>query len=421
MTATILRCYGWLFLAAGALFVAGDAPSLWLGLAGAYMAVIAYLAFALAREPANAAAWGALLLAKAASTALFLAFAAAAGHGLLLAGAAVDGAILSHLLALRRRVPPDPGALLRPRWRGGAAPGYEVWFVKLNDRRSGDAFWCRYTLLRGAGAAEAACWYVLFDAAGRAVHSGHWSAPLAEVELDRGGCLFRLGDSALAPGRATGRHDGVSWDLRWESTGAPPFGFVPAALRALRVASSEYWSPVSFARFRGEVAASGARWRFEEADGSLGHIFGRRMADNWRWAHAVLRDASGAPTVIEVLSAAVRVGGREVRLTTANLWHAGRLYEASSLRAALRNRSELEGDLWRFALHFGNLRAAGACGPAADLTAQLEYLSPDGRRLLCRNSKTGWLQLRLARRDGRSVAELHTKNAAAVERVETVT
>lgn len=438
----ILRAYGWLFAAGAVLFVLGPGPltaglnllapalpgarpldsgetSLWLPLAGAMMAMISNLAFSLAEDPGLDLGWNLLLLSKATSTLLFAWFSWAQGNALFLAGALLDGSIFLHLLRLRAGAQ-APADLMSPRLPASRGPFYEVWFAKMNDPVSRSALWLRYALQRrDAGSpVEASCWYVLFDAAGRKVRSGRWSRAAQALEADSAGSYFRLGQSAVAPRLLTGQDGPVRWEFRWESEGAPPFQFVPRSLTLLGLASSDYCSPVSLARFDGFIALDGSReeFRFEGARGSLGHLWGRRMADNWRWAHAVFPEADGAQaSAFEILSAQIRLGGvLSPRLTTANLWHGGRHYGCRAAWRALANRSRLDAQAWIFSADLGPLLVEGRCSPSP-LVADLEYADPGGRRLLCSNSKNGSMRLTLRFKDGRPPAALETKDGAAVE------
>lgn len=418
----VLRFYAWLFGAAGAAFVlapglvtdavnllaapAGARPlpgaerTLWLGLAGAMMAMICLLASTLAGDRRQRAAWDALLLSKAASTGLFAAFACVERNALFLVGALVDGAIFLHLFVLRLSAgePADP-------WLPQPA-GYEVYFLKLNDPATRDALWLRYTRGPGPGGAG---WWVHFDAARRRVRQGRWEAP-AEAGP---GELLRVGSARLRRDGARGEGAGARWELAWEDGGAPPFVFVPEFLYRLGLAPTAYAAPLPLGRFRGEFRHDDAALRFTDAPGSAGHLWGRRMGEGWRWAHAVFPAADGGPpTVLELLSARARLGPlRLPAVTIAHLWHGGRHY-----RTALGATAATAAG-WSFSADFGELRAEGEFVPPPELTARLVYEDAGGGRLECANSKTAAARLILSRRDGRAAAELSVSDTAAVETV----
>jgi hypothetical protein len=439
-----MRVYGVLFLITGTSFVcfpslvldllripaailpgagpmAGGEPSLWLGLTGSLMAVIAYLSLTLARDPGQLVAWNALVLSKALSTGLFAVFAATEANSLYLTAALVDGVICWHIAWLRAGAVADDGP--EDPWRPRAAEhdgdGYEVWFLKLNDPTSRDAFWARYTLSRGPGGDLAACWYVYFDAERRRVRQGRWEVPADEAALDRGETLFLLPTGSLERNRASGRGEGASWELGWDPGDAPSFDFVPEHLYRFGIAGSRYFSALSEGRFHGTVEVGGVRREFTDAPGGVGHIFGTRMADRWRWAHAVLEGDAGETVVFEILSGQPRSGGPlGLTFTLGHLWFGGRHYASTGLvRSLCSNRTKAAGDGWDFRIRFDGLVAEGHCAPAADLVAEVDYTDPAGRPLVCRNSKTGHLRLELRDAAGDSLGIFETQDTAAVETV----
>ncbi len=440
-----LRLYGWLFAVSGALFVLGSGPltslmnigadllpasapiagsekSLWLGLTGSMMAMVSYLAFTLARNPSQAVAWNCLLLSKGMSTLLFAAFAAADGNLLFLGGSLVDGPIFAHIFWLRIRAERRSGEAGAGSWtpRTGGPSGcrYEVWFLKFNDPRTRNALWLRYTVDLTVGGKIGAVWYALFDSEKGKTFQGRWEEACSEPPPESGRPLCRFQDSSLDPGRARAQGSGVSWDFSWEDSGAPPFCFVPESLYHAGVAGTVYYSPLSLGRFKGEFRLEGRRYGFKEAPGSVGHLWGRKMGDNWRWAHAVLPDGQDGETVFEILSAQARVGPfLTPYVTSAHLWHRGRHLPSTGIRRTLTNSTRGGDDRWSFEADFGELRALGECVSPPAATVEVDYRDPDGRRLKCFNTKTGIMSLRLLAPDGTVLAELKTEDAAAVETV----
>lgn len=434
MGRSALRIYAWLFAACGAVFVlapgpliktlnalgpllpwarpmAGEARSFWLGLTGSLMAVISYLAFELSRNPSQETAWKALLVSKGISASLFALFAALERNSLLLLGTVSDGLIFCHLFCLRLALS-EPGDPLAMRWRQGLNPFYEVWFAKLNDPKTRKALWLRYTLRKGKDRCEAACWHVLFDPDSGKIASGRFEAPFQDGRF--GEPYFRPGDPWIQGSRLVARGPGVSWDIQWRPS-APEFRFLPKALELTGLAASGYVVPAGLALFDGRISIGGTDYKFEGAPGSLGHLWGRRMPQQWRWAHAVMESEQG-PAVFEILSARVRAGPFLLPwLTTAHLWRSGEHRESLTLRRAVSNRSQRQGDLWSFKVDFGDLTAEGECSPDPGLTACLEYEDLDGRRLLCRNSETGLLRLKLISRKSRPPVVLVSQGTAAVE------
>lgn len=430
-----MRFYGWVFALAGTAFVlaggwvmwgmnlaavllpgGGPVPegplTLWLGLTGSLMAVLTVMAFSLARDPGQERIWFLLVLSKFVSAGLFAAFAFTEENTGFLFAAATDGLIGVHALFLRGCVRRARHGTFAPLYPGACGPFYEVWFAKANDPGTRSAAWVRYVFERGRAGARASCWYVLFDAQAGEVVSGKWERDAQELVS---GPLspFRLGDSRVEPGRLVGAGpDGAHWDLSWKDGAAPGFSFVPPVLSGFL--PSGYAAPVSLGRFTGNVAAGGLKMEFKDAPGSIGHLWGPRMAESWRWAHAFIEGKDGG-TVFELLTARVLLGPlRSPQLTTAHFWHGGRHYPSVGLLSALRSASRREGDRWLFRIDFGEFVVDGECSPAPGMSVALPYRSPDGRALTCHNSKTGSMRLSILR-PGREAEVLSTPDQAAVE------
>ncbi|MBI4676970.1 MAG: hypothetical protein HY748_05250 [Elusimicrobia bacterium] len=448
---SILKGYGVLFLLAGAAFLffpglcmavlslgadwlPGARPlpdagrTLWLGLAGSMMAMISYLAFALAADPRQQTAWRALLLSKAVSTGLFLLFVLADKNALFLVAAAVDGAILIHLAGLSLAF-----ADLADPWSSRIAglPDclHEAWFLKANDPATRDAFWLRYTLERTDRGIEGGLWYAVFDVKERRVLSGRWSPPQAAAhsspmhenpsEGPSAHAVCGFADADLTRTSAMARSPDVDWRLSWRRAAIPPFSFVPTWLYLWGAAGTVYVAPAPAARFDGEIRVEGRTYRFAGAPGSVGHLWGRRKGEAWRWAHAVFQREDGAvEAVFEILSARGRLGPLVLpRVTSAHLWHDGRHHATAWPGAFGGNRTWARDRGWGFRFESRDLSAEGDCAPDEGMTAELEYGDQDGRVLRCRNSTVGALRLRLSRADGGAEAAFETPDGAAVETV----
>jgi hypothetical protein len=424
---TVLRAYGWIFALAGAVFLAAPiplhrllglpletaAPGMWLVLTASLMTAIAVLALGLAREPGNALAWRALLSAKAVSAFLFVELAVARRDAAFLVPAAVDGAIFVHLWVLRN-LAAEHEPPLAPRHGGRQGRFHEAWFARINDPRTGAAFWLRWWLERGASA-TASCRLISYRA-GSAPARSSLSRPMAELGANG---HFSLGACSLGDGVATGHLPGASWSLRWTEEDMPRFSFVPAPLGALGLAGSEYVSAPALARFSGRIeTADGASYDLSDAPGMIGHSWGKRMAKTWRWAHAVFPSASGTPTVFEVLSARVSVlGWTSPWLTSANLWHDGKCYSCGGLSDAFAAKTERQGSAWAFAVALKGARASGTFSLDPEATAGVELEAPDGSLRACLNTKIGAGRLRLEL-PGEPPLELECAGTAAVEFVD---
>lgn len=373
-----LSLYSAVFAAAGAAFVAapgtvtellgvltrsappggGDA-SLWLGLTGSLMAVLALLSWELSREPGQAAPWRALLLSKGVSSALFVAFAARGGGAGYLAAALVDGAILIHLALLREAH--EPLAAWEPRLPASPALRHEAFFLVFRDAASGASFWLRHEADPAGGRVQ---WAVTDR---HDVRQGAWeTAPFAGFS--------RQGSRASGPGGA--------WDLRWSDGPVAPYALVPRWLWRLGLAGTMYVTSAPAARFTGAVELGGRRWALDGAPGCVGHLWGRRHGARWQWAHAFWPERG---VMAEALTAQGRLGGWLTPFVrTAALWKDGRLTVASSVGGP----QAFDGGTWTF--RAGAL--AGVCRTEPRLTCELPH-SDRGRRVVVRHCTAGALRV----------------------------
>lgn len=406
----MMRAYGWVFLATGAVFVAAPVPltsllglpnggmGLWLGLAGSLMAVISLLSFQIAEDPFLDSGWNLLLLSKAVSSLLFAAFAVLGHNPAFLIATAVDSAIFVHLAFLRS------GVSFPYRSRAGAGPIQEAWFIMVFDPASRRGFWARYALTRG----RAQCRAVLFDKAAGRMATESWERPLEELESGAS-TAYRLGDFRLARGRA----DGPSWDLSWPEAEVGTLGFVPPLLAGAGLIRAGYESVEGLIRITGEVKVDGISARFVRAAGGVGHLWSPRGARGWRWARAVF-ERPGGTTVLEILTAdAPLLGGMSFPLTAARLVHEDRSLASVGVLASLRARSEMNAGTWSFRVSFGGVVAEGECRLDEGLAAEFPYDAPDGRGV-CRTSMTGAMRLTV-REGGFLLAELDSPEGAIVE------
>jgi hypothetical protein len=406
----LMRAYGWVFLATGAVFVAAPVPltrllglpnggaGLWLGLAGSLMAVISRLSFQIARDPFHDERWDLLLLSKAVSSLLFASFAVRERNPAFMIGTVVDSAIFVHLAFLR-------AGLDRPyRGRAGSGPMQEAWFVMASDPASKRGFWARYAVTRE----RAECRAVLFDKAAGRLAAERWERPRTEVESGPE-TAYRLGPFALARGRATG----PSWDLSWPAAEAGTTGFAPPFLSGAGLVRAGYESAEGLVRVTGEARVGGLSARFEDAAAGVGHLWSPRGARSWRWARAVFTRPEGT-TVFELLTAEAPLpGALRVPLTAARLVHEGRDLSSAGVLASLGARSELRDGTWSFRVRFGGVVAEGECRLDESLAAEFPYDSPSGPGV-CRTSMTGAMRLTL-REGGFLLTELETGDGAIVE------
>ncbi|MEK6544324.1 MAG: hypothetical protein AABZ44_07830 [Elusimicrobiota bacterium] len=442
-----LKAYAWVFAIAGAVFVFASGPlmelinlygaalpgarplsgadaSLWLALTGSMMAMITYLAVVLARDTEDDVAWNALLLSKGLSSALCVFFAVSLGNTLFLLGTLIDGPIFLHLLFLRYHgaVRATDRDAWRARFKNGMEKFYEVWFLKFNDPVHGHAFWVRYTILKTATRQVASCWWVFFDGDGSPPILGRQDLALEEVDFGQNGRVWSHRACNLSDTSADAKFTQASWDLSWQSAGAAPHYFIPRILCALGIAKSQYCAPMPLGYFDGHIDIGGRKIEVKQAFGSVGHIWGTAMADNWRWAHALLKtDDAKESVVFEVLSAQAKIGPiKTPRMTFAYLWHDGKFHATPSVRGALVSRTQAAASGWDFSADLGDVVVSGDCRPDPLQSVVLEYDDTAGKKLRCDNSKTGTLGLHMKSKKGVFLGAWESGGSAAVETVVTL-
>lgn len=415
-----LTAYGWIFAAAGAVFaltaplvvaalnllapVLGARPleagptTLWVGLSGSLLATLSLLAFSAARGRGGALAWRAILLSKAASTALFCLFAAAGESGLFLAAAAVDGAIFLHVALLRGGEASRRDGLLESRLE--EAPSHEAWFAEGFDDE-GRGVWVRcYERREEGGGGEAGCFGAFFDRRTGVVSSG-WAQPRQAARRGEAS-PFELAGSAVEGRSLVARRGEVRWRVDWTPE-SEPLLFVPPLLHALGLGAG-YAAPSGTAKLRAEVCLDGRPVELE-LSGCVGHVWGRRLPETWRWAHARFAGPDGGTIALELLSARPRLAGRALpALTSANLRMNGTLLRSTSPFRLLRNGTSPLAEGFAYELSFpGGLRARGSLSFPSGATFVAEQAGPDGRRLTCRNSAVGAARLSLEDARGREL------------------
>ncbi|HUB06054.1 MAG TPA: tocopherol cyclase family protein [Myxococcales bacterium] len=304
-----------------------------------------------------------------------------------------------------------------PAWGAPRRGRYEAWYLTLNAPDQGAAFWLRYTLdAPDHGDPHAELWGHVFDAREPARSFGlrrRW--PLAQLELG-GERLVRIGDAALAEGRATGALDGAGHELSWDLGFAPSpraLFMMPRGLRGLISGRATNWCvPNPDVRYQGRVTADGRTFDLASAPGQQAHLFGRRHAEAWAWLHCNAFDGDRR-AVVEAVCATVALGGSRRDVTLVYVHHAGKDYLGQALPGALRNRSERELPEFRFGFRAGGLAFSGRARGDPAKMLQVAYEDPDGTPSYCCNSELADLSLEI--RKGTSAELLVATGTAHLE------
>ncbi|MCC6273036.1 MAG: hypothetical protein IT572_06175 [Deltaproteobacteria bacterium] len=381
--------------------------TLWYILALSLMGIITVCAWRSASRPSDPDTYIALMAAKLISTLGFVLLAYRYGGAWLLA-AAGDGFVAATLWASRRLGAAKNSALPCgfARVFRGQKPFYEVWFAEIQTA-PGQALWFRYTLLNGTQ--QIACtWALRFDETGVSAYKD----PEALADLAPANCVllpeigdrdrfrgrpqvFHLGASRLDSRNALGRAGAISWDLTFRDSGKR-FCHVPEALKALGIAKSTLESCFLDLRFSGTIRNGEQEIRIREAPGLIGHIYGKKQAHEWAWAHC--NSFEGVEdAVFEGLSARVRLGKWITPpVSSFVLFLEGRRYSFSSVWRLFSAKSEFGEGKWVFGAKHRGVRIEGeARAPAPRQVAVVQYTDTDGSSLWCKNSKLSDLTVRI--------------------------
>lgn len=299
---------------------------------------------------------------------------------------------------------PLPQVLNQVQWRGPAHRGhYEVWYLTIHDPVTRRAFWLRHTLHAPTDGrpGHAALWAFSFEPGGKGVQAIDRFALESFQDRSPGG--LELGPARYAPLLARGEvgegANRIAWDLVLEPGPFGAFRHVPPKLYRVRLAGSLVSTPAMSFAVSGTIEAGGVKTRLDRATGEQGHVFGRRHADRWAWAHVHrFEDEDGA---LEAVSAQVRKLGvlippaSALCLDTAN---EGRL-AWNRTRELWTTRSRFELGRWELDARSGDVRVKVAIHAPHDAFISVEYEDPSGERVYCNHAEHADAEVEVYRRD----------------------
>jgi hypothetical protein len=308
----------------------------------------------------------------------------------------------------------------RPRW-SGAGGHYEVWYATLSDPRSQTGFWIRYTLEApkfGHGEPYAQLWFACFDARNPKHTFGiNRKFPVRELVTGNEPFRVRIGDAELRidglRGQLAGDGHSAEWDLRW-SPSEKVHLHLPDLAYAGRWADTQVLAPQLNVAARGRIVADGRTYELDGAPLGQTHLWGRKHAYSWAWAHCNAFDGDRG-VALEALTVRLKRGPVVLpKLTLLTLVQEGgepEVIDFRQFRTLPLARSEYgTGRYW--------LRAAGprykveaelTCRPEDMVMA--EYVDPDGEPAFCHNTECGDATVKIWRRGPFGWKELRTLRA----------
>jgi hypothetical protein len=297
------------------------------------------------------------------------------------------------------------------RWRATDRGVYEVWYLTWNHPATGQGFWLRHVLEAPvAGPAHAELWFARFDPARPertfGIHrrfpldargDAPGSAPTAPVEL-------AIAGSSLAHDRASGELSGggheVRWDLRWEPARTSLHLLPEVMYGGGGRGETTVLSPNPRVWMTGKLVVDGEDLVFERAVLGQTHLWGKKHAYAWAWAHCA--ELAGArDALLELLG--VRLQRRGVTLPPIGLVALdldGEQHRFNQFRHVVRNRASWGGGRVEFSAWSPAVKLEGelACSPRQMVNAP--YLDPDGTEVFCANTEIGDARVTVWKRAG---------------------
>lgn len=305
---------------------------------------------------------------------------------------------------------------------------YEVWYLKFNlpaqGTTPGPALWLRFTTLSLTNGLKkvAETWAIFFDptapGATKKIAIKN-TASLGAYDTKSDGSV-QIEDSVFGAdhtsGCVMGRGNKIEWDLKYQPNDFT-FFHVPQVLQKLKLTKSIVCKPNVNIKFSGTFSVNDKKYEVTDAPGCQGHIWGKRYALDWAWAHCNFFD-SGADAAVEVLSARVKLGGMVAspQMSALFLEYKGERHEFNRLTDAFAIKSEYNLTKWGFTADKGALRVVGQINcDLKDLLA-VTYEDTEGSYLYCNNSELASMDLSIYR-NGKLETTLRSKQTTGFETV----
>jgi hypothetical protein len=298
-------------------------------------------------------------------------------------------------------------------WDGTSPGHYEVYYLKLNHRESGCAWWLRYTLLapcRGKGDPVAELWAISFDPGNPSQNRAFKQTfPVrTEARWQTDPFALAIGPAAIlrhgsALGAIDGEDGGIAWDLRWEPYTETLYHFPFSAMYRWPLPKTKFLSPNVDVRFYGTIHVGDHTFELNGEPGQQSHIWGTKHAHRWVWASCNAFTEHGEGSFFEGLSAQVKLGPFTTPFATfLALKLDGELIELGGLWTAFRTRSDMALPVWQVHATGKDIELSGRISARIEDFVGVEYTDPDGEKLWCNNTKVADCEIKiLCRKNGR--------------------
>lgn len=306
-----------------------------------------------------------------------------------------------------------------------ARGGYESFYMRAVDERSGQGVWLRHTF-HAAGAdrpAVGSVWVTLFGASGGVVATKHSTHDIA---AEPGDGWVRIGSSVFGPDGVEGTCEGASWSLRFEPLDRELRHLPAGWLYRAPLPKTKPESPMPLAAISGTVTVGGTTFELDGWRGMVGHNWGTQHAERWIWLHGVFSDDQTASA--SSVDPGSRRADRWLDLVLGRVLVGGRLLPWVGMGTlALGDRRIRLGGLWRrpqvhetprgLRLEIGGQGSTAlnvVAEPPDDQIVVWRYADPDGSEHQVANCSVSALKLDLVGRRGERL-HLTTKHGGTYE------
>ncbi len=293
-------------------------------------------------------------------------------------------------------------------------PGhYEVWYLTLAHRESGTGFWIRYTLESpdvNTGRAYAQLWFARGDH-GRPERTFGFNRrfPIESLIPRRDPFELRIGDAVLTNqslrGALAGDGHDVTWDLRFVPASCTHYHLPDFAyLRRGTLVDTVVFSPNLSIALTGTITVDGETYDLRGSPGGQTHLYGRKHAYAWAWAHCNAFDSGEGheAAVMEALTVQLRRGPVLLpQMTLVTVYPDGLGGEALSFNKVVnlpRNRAEYGTGYYRLVGEGVTAKAEVALSCRPEDMVRAEYVDPDGEPAYCHNTVVARCEVKLSRR-----------------------
>jgi hypothetical protein len=292
-------------------------------------------------------------------------------------------------------------------WDGARRGHYEVWYLTCNHPATRTGYWIRYTLeapLDGVGRPYACLWFACFDAAeparGFAFHQRH---PIERLDRRDAPFTIRIGEAELGHDHMRGALAGdghvARWDLRWLPQ-TRTLHQLPDLIYRTDFADTRVLSPNVDVPVRGTVELDGREIVFDGEPGGQTHVWGRKHAHAWAWAHCTAF-AGRRGAALEALTVRLKRSGLVLPpMTVATLWLDGEELRFTSPEHIVLSRGRFGTARYEFEANGRDARLRGELTCRPEVMVLTPYEDPDGEPSFCANTAVGDLRLTVWRRSG---------------------